>query len=405
MLMWLMVVPFSTGGAEILLGLACATTLFARLKATPESGWQGGWGCLVRGGPTTRAVPWLILAFLALYLLSVMTAVDPDTSLGKVHKLFRYNLFFILLAVPWDDGIWRWAFRVLVPVTAALAWFAVGALAGGRSRAETPNLHYNTLSQVAAMISLLLLAATIYGPRRHRVERGWFGLIAVVAAGVLVMTLGRAALVGWISGVVLIFVFRLPRRLVMALLVIMIAVPVVAVPLLQQQRADLINIEDPEFTRRYDMWAMARAIITDHPWTGIGPGGIGAVYDNYKTGSLVDDPHVWAHVHNDLLQVALTHGIPASLVWLALMLSLYLAMIRRLPRFRRLSGSWTKAGFAGVGVSLHLFYLCGFVHDNYNIYIKICMLLFLWGQFVSLDRNLGEAGHTAEVEQVTGVVA
>jgi O-antigen ligase len=405
LLLWLMAVPFSTGAAEILLGLACAAALAARWLDTTGTSWQGGWGCVVRGGPTTRSVPWLVLAFLLLYLLSVVTAVDPATSVGKLHKLFRYTLFFLLLAVPWDELVWHWSFRALLPVTATLTWFAFEALAEGRSRAQTPNLHYNTLSQVAAMISLLLLAASVYGPRRNRVERSWLLLFALVAAGVLVVTFSRAALLGWISGVVLVFIFRLPKRLVVPLLVVLIAVPVVTVPLLQQKRADLVDIQDPEFTRRYDMWAMARTIISEHPWTGIGPGGMDVVYDQYKTGTLVDDPRTWLHVHNDLLQVALTHGIPASLIWLALMLSLYLALIRRLPRFRRLKGSWSKAGFAGVGAALHLFYMCGFVHDNYNIYIKICLLLFLWGQFVSTDRRLGELPDEVEVERPAGVAA
>ncbi len=405
LVLWLAAVPFSTGAAEVLLGLALLATLTARFLGPATGSWQEGWRALVQGGPTTRPVPWLLLVFLVLYLLSVAAAVDPTTSVGTLHKLFRYSLFFVLLAIPWDEVVWHWAFRALVPVTAALAWLAVDALAFGHSRAETPNLHYNTLSQVAAMISLLLLAAAAYGPPGRRGERWGLALCALVAAGILMVTLSRAAWVGWASGVVLLFVFKLPKRLVIPLLVVLVVIPVVAIPFLQQRRADLVNLDDPEFTRRYDMWAMGKTIISDHPWTGIGPGGIDAVYDQYKTGTLVDDPQFWPHVHNDLLEIALSHGVPAALIWLILMLSLYLALVRRLPRFRYLNRSWSKAGFAGVGVSLHLFYLCGFVHDNYTIYVKICLFLFLWGQLVSLDRRLGDGYVSTATEQAAGAVA
>jgi O-antigen ligase len=150
---------------------------------------------------------------------------------------------------------------------------------------------------------------------------------------------------------------------------------------------------------------MARAIITDYPWTGIGPGGIGAVYDEYKTGVLVTDSRDWPHVHNDVLEVALSHGIPATLVWLVLAVWLYYALARRLLRYRGLVGSWTKAGFAGAGVSLHLFYLCGLVHDNYPIYIKVCLLLFLWGLVVSTDRQLGSLQPESVATAAEGVAA
>jgi O-antigen ligase len=390
LVLWLMSVPFSTAVAEVLLGLAVAAALAARFVARPEKGcWDDGWSSLLRGGPTTRPVPWLVLLLLILFLVSVSTAVDPATSAGKIHKLFRYALFFTLLAVPWSETAWHWAWRLLVPATLALVWFSYDALDFGYSRAKTPNLHYNTLSQVAALISLLLLAAALYGPHARRRERWVYLAFCLVASGVLAVTLSRAAWAGWLSGVVLLLVFRLPKRLMVALLVLMVVAPLLLFSTVLQRRSDLLDVQHPEFTRRYDMWDMAGAIIADHPWTGIGPGGMGAVYDHYKTGALVDDPQTWPHVHNDVLEVALSHGIPAALVWVVMMIWLYVALVRRMTRFRRLPASWTKAGFAGAGVSLHLFYLCGLVHDNYAIYLKICLLLFLWGQFVSTDRRLG----------------
>ena len=192
--------------------------------------------------------------------------------------------------------------------------------------------------------------------------------------------------------------FRIPRRAALVTLLVLILLPLLAIPSMQATRADMFDLSHPEFTRRYDMWRMAISIVKDHPLTGLGPGGLAIVYDDYKTGVLVDDPRVWLTSHNDLLTVAVRHGIPAAALWAELAVIMYVSLIRRLWRFLESPGSWLNAGFAGAGVCLHLFFLFGLVHDNYNIFLKINLLLLLWGIFVAADRSLalrsGDASET-----------
>ena len=388
MVAWLLAIPLSTAMAETLLASGLVIALFARTRPRVEYRWPMGWRSLLQGGPDTRLVPWLWTAFLVWYLVSVVFGVEPSKGLESIPKLVRYALFFIPLAVPWRAGHWRAAFWVQMLLTAILGWLAITAMSEGAQRATTGNLHYNTLAQVTAMSSLLLLAASLYGPSSARRERLVFLAGSAVSATVMVLTISRAAWVAWWLGVIVLILFRIPRRAALVTLSVLIVMPLFAIPAMQATRSDMFDLDHPEFTRRYDMWRMASAVIKDHPLTGVGPGGMAVVYDEYRTGTLVDDPRVWITSHNDLLTIAVRHGIPASVIWAGLASIMYVALVRRLWQFQRSPGTWSKAGFAGAGVCLHLFFLFGLVHDNYNIFLKINMLLLLWGVFVAADRSL-----------------
>ena len=388
MVAWLLAIPLSTAIAEILLASGVIIALFARTRPGTDDSWPVAWRSLLTGGPDSRLAPWLWSAFLVWYFVSVVFGTAPAKGLESIPKLVRYALFFVPLAVPWQNWHWRTAFWVQVLLTAILGSMAIDAMSAGVHRAATQNLHYNTLAQVTAMSSLLLLAASLYGPSSARRERFLFFLGSVVSAAVMVLTLSRAAWIAWWLGVIVLVLFRIPRRVALVTLSVLILLPLLAIPTMQATRADMFDLDHPEFTRRYDMWRMAIAIVKDHPLTGLGPGGMGVVYDEYKTGVLVDDPRVWLTSHSDLLTVAVRHGIPAAVIWAGLAAIMYVSLVRRLWRFQSSPGSWLKAGFAGAGACLHLFFLFGLVHDNYNIFLKINLLLLLWGVFVAADRSL-----------------
>jgi len=393
LVVWLLAVQLSTGAAEILLGAGLLATLLARRSPSTPENWPLGWRSLLTGGPHTRWVPWLWLAFVLWYLVSVLFSVDMATSLAKTPKLFRYTLFFLPLAIPWRDRHWRAVFWIQLPLMMILGWSALQSLQEGSDRAITYNMHYNTLGQMAAASSLLLLAAFLYGPTTARRERYVFLLGSVVSAGVMIVTLSRAAWLAWWLGLIALVLFRLPRRVALIALLMLILLPMIAIPTMQATRDDMFDLSDPEFTRRYDMWRMAVDVTRDHPLTGLGPGSFDLVYDQYKSGMLVDDDEQWLHSHNDMFTVAVRHGVVGSAVWVVLGLIVYVVFVRRLWRFPRSRGSWLKAGFAGAGASLQLFYLFGCVHDNYPIYIKANLLLLLYGVYVAADRSLAQRPH------------
>ncbi len=391
LVLWSAAITFTTAGAELLLGAAALLRVLALAAGDrPVPFW--------RAGPTTRWVPPLLLLFVGLYLVSAAAGEDRAAAARKLPTLFRYAVFLVAVSSAYGDVFWRWLLRAQAGVGLVIAVQAVISRLQGWDRAQTPNLHYNTLAQVAGLISLLLLAAALYGPAARRRERIFLAVGAAAATLALLLTLSRAAWIGWLTGAILLLLTRLRWRMLVPALLMLVAVPVALLPDVRDRALEMGDIQDPEFTRRYDLWRMARAVIADHPWTGLGPGGMDAAYDRYKTGVLVPDPQRWLHVHNDLLEIALLHGVPAALVWIALLAACYVAAWRRLRRFAALPGSWAKGGFAGAALGLHLFTVCGVLHDNYVIYLKMNLLLLLLGLLVAADRALPWDGSDGAAE-------
>jgi O-antigen ligase len=394
---WAVAVVFSTAIAEILLISSLAVALWARREPDRSVSWAEGWATLTRGGPATRWIPTLWLAFLGWYLVSVAFGVAPAAALESTPKLVRYGLFFMPLVVPFSGRHWRVFLWAQVLLSLVLLAPALEVVAGDVHRASTGRLHYNTLAQLTAAISLLLLAAALFGPARARKERLAFLFGSALAAGIMLATLSRAAWLGWWLGVVLLLLFRLPRRVSLVVLAVLVLAPLLAIPTLQQRRADLVDLNHPEFTRRYDLWRMALDVVNDHPLTGVGPNGFARVYDDYRTGVLVDDERVWITSHNDTLTVAVRHGWPGAVLWVAIGITGVVAFVRRMLGFRNSQGSWSIAGLAGTGACLQLFALFGLLHDNYDIWLKINLLLLLWGLFVSADLGLARRNGAGRV--------
>lgn len=75
-------------------------------------------------------------------------------------------------------------------------------------------------------------------------------------------------------------------------------------------------------TYRAEYWAASVAMLRDHPWTGVGPGNFRSHYLRYKlpeSSEEISDPHNW------LLELAVTGGIPAAVLFLGFLVTAGLA--------------------------------------------------------------------------------
>jgi O-antigen ligase len=127
------------------------------------------------------------------------------------------------------------------------------------------------------------------------------------------------------------------------------------------------------------MWDIGEHLIAENPLYGVGPSGVGLRYDELKGGMLVDDERRWVHLHNDPINIAAYHGIPAAAIWVVLALSVYVAMVRWVftPRAAR-----PPPLAVGAALSIHVFFLCGMLHDTLPIYRKFAWYLLLWGLLI-----------------------
>ncbi len=76
----------------------------------------------------------------------------------------------------------------------------------------------------------------------------------------------------------------------------------------------MFDLHDPTNRDRVAMLREGRAMIADHPLTGVGPNMVERVYAQYRDPLAVEK--VNPHLHNVAMQIAAERGLPALAIWL-----------------------------------------------------------------------------------------
>jgi O-antigen ligase len=147
----------------------------------------------------------------------------------------------------------------------------------------------------------------------------------------LALTLTRSAWVGVFAGVGTLFLLK-DRRLV-GLLPIVVAVGVAIAPASVTSRvASMFDRNDPTSRDRLAMLEAGRAMVRDHPLTGVGPDMVRQVYPRYRVQWAVQPSN--PHLHNVPMQIAAERGLPALAVWIWFVASLARSLWARVWRSR-----------------------------------------------------------------------
>jgi len=127
---------------------------------------------------------------------------------------------------------------------------------------------------------------------------------------------------------------------------------------------------------RLFIWSQSLKMAAEHPVLGIGPGNFNEVYAAQLDPDVPPSRHVGG-AHNDLLHIAVKAGIPATLIFLALWLTLA----------RRLAGGWrrwiqsdpNRAGFCfAAGVSSLCFFLTSLFDTSFHDEETRMLLMIVW---------------------------
>lgn len=380
-LVWILAVAYSTAVAEVSLGLALAALVVAALRGETRA-WQDF-------TPAARRVLVLWGAFVGWLLVAHVTAIDPDAALRDIPKLFRFCALIPLAFLPWDRRFRLALYAALSILGLALAAEALPPFFLQRiDRVEAARLHYNTLAQYSASISLVLVVAAFSERRSAAAWRVLWAVSGLAATVMLVGSMSRVAWAAWFTALPLIVLLAVPprRRWMFIGAAVVLTGAAVSLGPVQKRLAKFTEFDDPHFLRRYDMWDMGGTLIRERPLTGVGPSGVAMRYDDLKQGMLADDPHRWVHLHDDPINIAAYYGIPASALWVALALSAYVLSFRWLLPGRRRPPPLA----VGAALSIHVFFLCGLLHDTLPIYRKLAWYLLLWGLLLHASSRQAE---------------
>jgi len=176
---------------------------------------------------------------------------------------------------------------------------------------------YMTIAGILMIVALLVIAELISAfkdPRPRRVA--FLGVSALLIVGALLATYTRGSWLGFAAGVA----WMLRRRVaVLIALGIVVVVAVIAGPPATRDR--VMSMADPQHPltqERLFIWEQGLEMIRERPWTGAGlviPPELMTAERQTSHGTM----RVHSHMHNTYLQVAVSMGIPALLVFLWLM--------------------------------------------------------------------------------------
>ncbi|MEE2609402.1 MAG: O-antigen ligase family protein [Acidobacteriota bacterium] len=270
---------------------------------------------------------WLLPAYAALTLMSAVMSLAPVTSIIDSKQLLLF------LIVP---GVYRLARgqRAITIATVIISVGAASAIIGiaqygifeydnlGR-RPQGSLTHYMTYSGLLMLVSGMAAARLLF----HGRDRTWPALVMPALLAALALTFTRSAMVGTCVGIGLLLAIKDLRLLLLAPIVAGLFTAVAP----EQITARLYSTFDPQNETVRDRIAMMRTgvrLVRDYPLMGVGPDMVEAVYVDYRDPAAVQESN--PHLHNVPIQIAAERGIPALLVWIALIVAVTRGLVHQL---------------------------------------------------------------------------
>lgn len=308
--------------AALQLSIAVAQALLAITGAL--------WVALVVVGRERIEFPpwfWLLLGYAGLTLLSAAVSLDPIASIADSKQLLLF------LIVP---GVYRLARgpKALTIATVVISVGAVSAIIGivqygileydnlGR-RPQGALTHYMTYSGALMLVAGMAAARLLF----HDRDRTWSALVMPALLVALALTFTRSAMVGTCVAIGMLLVLRDLRLLALAPVVAGLFFAM-APDRVTDRLYSIFDLQDPTVRDRVAMIRTGARLIGDYPVMGVGPDLIKDVYGDYRDPAAVQESN--PHLHNVPIQIAAERGLPALVVWLAMVVAVTRGLAQRL---------------------------------------------------------------------------
>jgi O-antigen ligase len=306
---------FSIAAAQVLLAVAALCWLVLHLS---------------RSEPLTApSFFWPLVVYAAATLLAAGFSLDPRTSFTDCKQL----TLFMLVPVVYDFARGERAntlLSVIITVGAASAFY--GIVQYGVLDYDTLNKrltgtlsHWMTYSGTLMLVICASIARLLYG----RGDRLWAAFVMPALVASLALTLTRNSWIGAAAGASVMMLSK-DVRLLLVLPAIALVTFLAAPSLVTSRMNSIFDLNDPTNRDRVAMLQAGQAIIADHPLTGVGPDNIKRVYPDYRVPSAVEP--VQPHLHNVPMQIAAERGLPALAVWLWMVTTLAVGLVRLMRR-------------------------------------------------------------------------
>ncbi len=264
-------------------------------------------------------------------LWSVVSAVLSDNrplSLSALDNLLTLMMVPMVVSLLTPD---RWnRFLGLIAVSSVVSsGVALGQVAvfGVDLEHRAPGVfsHYMTFAGWTMAVVLILVGEVLKGkePRRLR----WVIPILGLHVSVLSLSLTRNAWVGIAVALGLAALVWRSRTMLMVPLVVVVAVAVLP-SAVRDRVISITDLEQPANRDRVAMIEAGTAMISDHPWVGVGPEMVKELYPDYRRPGAVRDRV--SHLHCNPVHIAAERGLPALATYGLLLVIFGVSVVRGL---------------------------------------------------------------------------
>lgn len=269
---------------------------------------------------------WPVLAFLAATIVSALASEAPGRSLYACKGLFvvlalyvtadvletldRCELFVDALAIVCGLAAAAGLVQVLACPESPLEPGPLARFFRRCDRARGPFSIYMTLGGVLATVLAAALPRLLPGGGGPR----WLAAPGLAMLAGLAATYVRGAWLGFGAGVAVVLASARRGRWLLALGFALLVLGVLVGPERLSQR--LRSMTDPQevtIRERVYMWRSGFAMWREHPWLGVGQGGVGRLYSRYALPEAIKKRT--GHLHNSPLQVLVEGGILGLVTW------------------------------------------------------------------------------------------
>lgn len=286
---------------------------------------------------------WPLLAFVGIMLLSALASEAPGQGLLALRGLFAAAAIYVTIdVVRTTERAERFltALAVLVAVSALIGIVQVAVCPATPpeqwplsrylrrcDRAHGPFSIYMTLGGVLATVLLVILPRWLPGgPGPRWLVVPWLVMLLGLGA-----TYVRGAWLGFGAGVAaLLTTLRRGRWLLLLGFGCLVVTALLGPERLSQRLRSMGDPDEVTILERRYMWQSGFAMWREHPWLGVGPGGVKRRYEHYARPEAIKKRT--GHLHSSPLQILVEGGVLALAAWLWIWLAFFWSSWRLLRR-------------------------------------------------------------------------
>jgi O-antigen ligase len=267
-----------------------------------------------------------LAAYAAATLVSAAFSSDPRASFVDSKQL----VLFLIVPMVYEFARRSNASLVIhVVISVGAISAAVGIIQFGvlqfdnlGRRPQGSLGHYMTYSGLIMLVTCAAAARILFSK-----DRIWPLLMMPALLVALALTFGRSAWVGACAGVAFLLLLK-DFRLMAVMPVLAALFLVLAPPQITNRFYSMFDARDPTRVDRVTMLTVGARMVAAHPLTGVGPTMVSARYREYLASH--EPQHVNPHLHNVPMQIAAERGLPALAIWIWLIVTSIVGMVRRL---------------------------------------------------------------------------